>query len=140
MSDMLREIFFKDVGWKVFSLLLAAFIWLTVHKVLLEPQTIMASSSSRSVTFTGQPVSIIATGADVHLYGVNSNTVSVTVSGPPELIQFLEANEVKAMVDVSNFDDKKREQFRPVDVAVPLGIAVVSVEPSKLMIIPPPRP
>lgn len=137
---MLRNIFFKDVGWKLFSLLLAAFIWLTVHKILVEPQAITASTSNRSVTFGGQPVSIIATGADVHLYGVNSNTVSVTISGPPELIQYLQASQVKAMVDISDFDDKKKEQFRPVDVSVPWGIAVVDVEPAKLRIIPPPKP
>ena len=136
----MREIFFKDVGWKLFSLLLAAFIWLTVHKILVEPQAATASPSSRSVTFGGQPVSIIATGADVHLYGVNSNTVSVTVSGPPELMDFLQASQVKAMVDVSDIDDKKKDQLRAVDVAVPWGIMVVSVEPAELRIIPPPKP
>lgn len=137
---MLRDIFFKDFGWKLFSLLLAAFIWLTVHKIIAEPQAVAISPAEKSATYGNQPVSIVATAADMHLYGVNSNTVSVTVSGPAEVMDVLQANQIHATVDLSDFDEKSKDLYRPVDVSVPWGVTVVEVEPAKLRIIPPTEP
>jgi YbbR domain-containing protein len=70
-------------------------------------------------------------------YGVNSNTVSVTVSGPPETMAMLEAGQIHATVDLSDFDDKTREMDRQVDVAVPWGVTVINVEPARVKVVPP---
>jgi hypothetical protein len=135
---MIRYIFFKDFGWKLFSLLLAVFIWLTVDKII-EPKPASNSPANSLVTveYGNVPVLVVATAADMHQYAINSNTVSVTVSGPHTVMDVLQANQIHATVDLSNFDEKSKNMTRRVDVSVPWGVTVVDIAPAELKIVPP---
>jgi hypothetical protein len=135
---MLREILIKDFGWKLFSLLLAVFIWLTVHKIIEEPKNSVAAADSSSVTYNSQPVLIVAAAADVHLYRVVPSTVSVTVSGPVEVMAVLQQNQIRATVDLSDIDSAK-DLKRHVDISGPSGITIVNVDPPQVGIIIPPK-
>lgn len=137
---MLRDLFFKDFGWKLFSLLLAAFIWYTVHKIIEGPRAAAVLPANIPVEYGEVPVTLMADSADVHAYSLNSNTVSVTVSGPPDAMNVLEANQIRATVDISGFDDKTRQPYLRVDVSVPWGVTVQDVEPAKVRVIPPSKP
>ncbi|HEX4349641.1 MAG TPA: CdaR family protein [Verrucomicrobiae bacterium] len=134
---MLREIFIKDFGWKLFSLLLAAFIWYTVHKIIEDPKAAVVSPDNVPVIYPNVPVVVVATAADAHIFGVDSNAVSVTVSGAKEVMDVLEANQIHAMVDVSGLDDNSKAVSRRVDVSVPWGVTVIDVEPAQVRVIPP---
>ena len=82
--------------------------------------------------------SSLPTAADVHLYRVVPKTVSVTVSGSPEAIAGLQANQIRATVDLTGMD-AAQESEAPVEVSVPSGVTLVSVEPAKVgVVIPPP--
>jgi YbbR domain-containing protein len=134
---MMRDLLFKDFGWKLFSLLLAAFIWYTVQKVIEEPKAAVVSPTSISVTYGDVPVFVMATAANMSGYGINSNMVSVTVSGQPDVMDVLQKNQIHALVDLSDFDDRSRDLDRRVEVAVPWGVTVISVEPARVNILRP---
>jgi YbbR domain-containing protein len=127
----------EDFGWKMFSLLLAVAIWLTVHKILLESAAPVENPGGSTLTYGNLPVLIVATAADVHLYRVAPENVKVTVTGSPEAIAVLQANQIRATVDLTGIDSTK-ELKRGVDISVPPGVTVVSVTPAKVGIIAPP--
>jgi hypothetical protein len=134
---MIREIFFRDFGWKLFSLLLAGFIWFTVHKLIEEPRAVSLSPANSVMTYREVPVSIVASAADPRLFLLNSNLVAVTVSGPPGAMAILDKPQIHALVNLSEAGDPARNLDRPVEVSVPWGVTVISVEPAKLRVIPP---
>lgn len=135
----MRDLFYKDFGWKLFSLILAAGIWLTVHRILLESVEPVARAGPSTLTYGNLPVSIVATASDVHLYRVAPNTVSVTVSGSPDAVAVLEANQIRATVDLTGIESAK-DLKRRVDVSVPSGITLINVEPARVGVIIPPSP
>jgi YbbR domain-containing protein len=132
-----RDWLVEDLGWKIFSLILAVAIWLTVHRILLESAAPVANGGGRTLTYGNLPVLIVATAADVHLYRVVPESVKVTVTGSPEAIAVLQANQIRATVDLTSLDGAK-DLKRNVEVAVPSGVTVVSVEPAKVGVIMPP--
>jgi YbbR domain-containing protein len=135
---MIRDLFIKDWGWKLFSVILAAAIWLTVHKILV-PNVSTASATVNPVTYGNLPVFIVSSAADVHFYRVAPSTVKVTVSGTPEAIAVLQANQIRATVDLTDIDSA-RDLKRRVDVSVPSGVTLISVDPLKVGVIIPPPP
>ncbi len=135
----MRDLFLKDLGWKIFSLLLAAGIWLTVHRILLESPEPETTGGASSLTYGNLPVLIVAAASDVHLYRVAPSAVSVTVRGSPDAIAVLQANQIRATVDLTDIESAG-DLKRRVDVSVPSGITLVSVEPAKVGIIVPPSP
>jgi YbbR domain-containing protein len=135
----MREWITKDLGWKLFSLFLAVVVWLTVHKIYEEPRQSAVAANDNTVTYGNQQVLVVSTAADVEDFRVAPNAVSVTVSGPPDVMAILQANKIRATVDLSdiqtNLDLKRR-----VEVSTPPGVTLVSVNPSRVgIIMPPPR-
>ena len=133
---MLREFFIKDCGWKAFSVLLAVAIWLTVHKIIEEPKAAVAEGAA---AYDNLPVEIVSARGDVRDYRLARTAVKVTVGGTPEVIAVLQANQIHATVDVSDFEAGKTPRRR-VDVATPPGVTLLSVEPREIgVILPPPH-
>jgi YbbR domain-containing protein len=135
---MMRDILIKDLGWKLFSLLLAAGIWLTVHRIIEGPKNAAVASASNPVTYGNLPVYVVATAADVHLYRVTPATVSVTVSGSPEAIGDLKANQLRATVDLTDLAAAK-DLKQQVEVSAPSGITLIRVDPPQVGVILPAR-
>src|SRR5277367_2376653 len=130
----MRDWFTKDIGWKIFSVILALVIWLTVHKIYEEPGT--ATARARENTYDDLPVLVVSESADVHDFRVAPATVSVTVSGSPEAMSTLQADEIRATVDLTT----GKELRRKVEISTPPNVTLVSVEPSRVTVIVPVPP
>ena len=134
----MRDWVTKDFGWKLFSLFLAVAIWLTVHKIYEEPGAASGLVIGNTVTFGNLPVLIVSTAKDVRDFRVAPVTVKVTVSGSAEDIAKLQANQVRAVVDLTDIESAQ-DLHRLVDVSAPPGVTLVSVDPARVMVFPPPN-
>jgi YbbR domain-containing protein len=122
----------KDFGWKMFSVFLALVVWLTVHKIYEEPGA--ATSQARENTYGDLPVLVVSEASDVHDFRVVPATVSVTVSGPPDAMAVLQADQIRATVDMT----AGKELRRKVEVSTPPNVTLVGVDPPKVSVITPP--
>ena len=134
----MRDWVTNDLGWKLFSLFLAVAIWLTVHKIYEEPGAASGPAVGDTVTFGNLPV-LVVSAADVRDFRVAPATVAVKVSGAPEVMADLQANQIHAVVDLTDVQSA-RDLRRRVDVSTPPGVTLVSVDPPKVGVIVPPPP
>src|ERR1700690_1995379 len=134
----MRDWVTKDFGWKLFSLILAVSIWLTVHNIYEEPRAALASAAGDTVTFGSLPVLVVSAASDVRDFRVAPDTVTVKVSGSPDVMAVLQANQIRAVVDLTDIESAK-ELRRRVDVSMPPGVTLVSIDPPKVGVIIPPK-
>jgi YbbR domain-containing protein len=135
----MRDWVTKDFSWKLFSLFLALAIWLTVHKIYEEPKTASRQAVGDTVTFGNLPVRVVSAASDVRDFRVAPLTVKVTVSGSAEDMAKLQADQVHAVVNLTDIGPE-RDLHVPVDVSAPPGVTLVSVDPTKVGVIVPPPP
>jgi len=133
----MRDLFTKDLGWKVFSLILATGLWLTANRILHEKSMPDTNTSLSPVTYDDLPVTLVSTIADVHGFHYAPVTVKVTVTGPADVMNKLQANQLRATANVTGAA-LTRGELVDVEIYAPAQVAVVSVEPDKIMVMPPP--
>ncbi len=132
MSDWIT----KDFWWKLFSVFLAVVLWLTVYKIREEPVVAVAVAGN-PVTYDNLPVLVVSTASDVRDFRVLPGTVVVKVSGAPEVMAVLQANQIHPVVDLT--DIVAGHNFkRRVEVSTPPGVTLVNVEPAEVRVIFPP--
>ena len=129
----------RDIGWKLFSLILAVGIWLTIHNILAETGGLTNPVAGNRLTYDDLQVVIVSSTADVRDFKVDPPTVAVTVSGSPEVISVLQANQIEATVNVTSIESTK-DLTRRVHVSTPAGVTLVSVDPPEVELIIPSTP
>ncbi|HEU5397375.1 MAG TPA: CdaR family protein [Verrucomicrobiae bacterium] len=129
----MREWLTKDFWWKFVSVILAVAVWVTIHKY--REETYQPGAPSVENTYGNVSVSIVSQSGDVSLYRVIPNTVSVTVTGSRDEMGSLQANEIRAYVDLTDLKDAKDA---PVQVSTPERVTLLHVEPPRVGIILPP--
>ena len=129
----MRDLFLKDWAWKLFSLFLAVTIWLTVHRIL-EPEVASLGRTS-TVTYENLAVSLVSSSADVSQYHAAPAVVRVTVSGPLEVMDQLQASQIRAEVDLTG----SPAGSGLVNIITPAEVTLVGVTPPTVSIIAPPK-
>ena|ERR1700722_5588741 len=126
-----REWLTEDFNWKLFSVVLAVVVWLTVHKIRDEPGApgLLAVPN----TFSNVPVLAVSATADVHDAHVAPNAISITISGAPDLIAVLQTNQLHAIVNLTGIDSA-HDLKRHVDVTLPPGVTLLNVDPPEVTV------
>jgi YbbR domain-containing protein len=132
----MRDLFLKDLGWKLFSLLIAAAIWFTVNRILHEASVPLEAATGTPVTYGNLPVTLVSALADVRAFHIAPTTIKVTVTGPASVMNTLQADQLHATVNIAGAS-LLHGQLLPVEISTPPQVAVVSVEPDKVLIIVP---
>ncbi len=132
MIPLLRHIFVEDFWWKVFSLVLAILIWVTVtFASQREP-------GSAPRVFSDVPVAVVSSAEDVRAFKVSPTVVDVTVRGAADALQNLRSKDIRAMVDLTGVT-AAGEMREPVIVAVPAGITFMGAAPQEVQVVFPPE-
>jgi YbbR domain-containing protein len=132
MITFLRNLVLEDFWLKLFSLVLAVLLWLTV------------TFASRKDTGADQrvlpkmlPVTILASTEDAHNFRVSPSEVAVTVQGNPKTLQNLQTNDIRAIVDLTGVG-AARDLRKRIEVSVPAGVTLMRVMPDEVQVIFPP--
>jgi YbbR domain-containing protein len=133
----MRDWLTKDFGWKLFSVFLAVVIWLTVHKIREEPE--ISAALGVGNTYGDLPVSVVSATADVHGVRIVPNKVDIKVSGPSDIMGTLQANRIHAFVNLTGVDSAHDLQ-RSVEVSLPRGVTLISIDPPQLIVTIPKKP
>ncbi|MGA2865077.1 MAG: CdaR family protein [Verrucomicrobiota bacterium] len=139
MITFLRNLIVKDLGLKVFSLVLAILIYCTIsfairNEVPSLPSLGMASDVRR---FHNLPVLVVSSAADVRRFKVTPETVAVTVQGDPQVLAGLESSEIRALVDLTGIAPASHLRKR-IEVSTPAGVTHLRVLPTEVQVIFPP--
>ena len=132
MIIFLRNLVLEDFWLKLFSLMLAVLLWLTV--TFASPKDTGADQRVSSKTL---PVTILASAEDVHNFRVSPGEVLVTLQGNPKTLQNLQTNDIRAFVDLTGVA-AARDLRKRVEVSVPAGVTLMRVMPDEVQVIFPP--
>jgi hypothetical protein len=125
-----RDLVLNNFWWKVTALLIAIAVWVGFHTKdqlqLLPPNFRLAYSTRELVS---HPVTLSKPANDTREFRVTPTAVDITISGDLEKLKKLDAKNIKATVELSDF--KSTNTDLDITVTVPPGFNLESVTPRK---------
>jgi YbbR domain-containing protein len=129
-----RDWLTKDLTWKLFSLILAVGLWITIHNLRETPEAAVSPFATVStITFTNLPVLAVSTSADVHSAQIVPNMITVKVSGPSDAMALLLMQKLHATVNLTGVESAHGLRL-DVEVSTPPGVALDTIDPPKVSI------
>jgi YbbR domain-containing protein len=117
-----RDLFTRNLGWKLFSLLAASLLWLTFAR---DPQLAM---------FVTAPVEYKGIPNDLEISSDVVDSVSLEIRGPSEKLKSFAPANSPVILDFSRVQRAGQQTFQvdEHDVALPAGVSLVRAIPSQL--------
>ena len=141
MIAFLRNLFLHDFWLKLFSVVLATLIWITVFLAIqkeVSPVAPLALAHEKHTFFNLPVLVLMSSASDLPAVKVIPSEVEVTVQGDPRALQQLNPRDLHATVDLSDIESA-RDLRKRVDLTMPPGITRVRVAPEEVQIIVSPR-
>lgn len=139
MIAFLRHLIFDDFLLKVFSVVLAFLIWLTVSfAIRKQGAPVPPLARLDQITFASLPVVVMSSAADVRNFRVNPKEVEVTVEGDARLLKDLRPEDIRVRVDLTGIE-AAHDLRKRIEVSTPVGVAPVRVAPQEVQVIFPAR-
>jgi hypothetical protein len=142
MIEFLRTLLFRDFWLKLFSLVLAVLIWLTISFAIgkgASPTSALTSTNSQEQTYYNIPVYLMTTAADVRDFKVSPSVVAVKVRAEPRRLKDLQTKDIRAQIDLTGIEAAPRGLTKRIEVTTPGGITFVQVVPDEVEVIVPPK-
>ena len=128
----MRDWLTKDIYWKGFSVFMAIGIWLTVNKFSEEGAPPPGLLSQQN-TYTNVPVSAVLGATTSHGMRIVPDTVTVTVSGSPDVMASFDPENLHAIVNLTGIVSA-HGLSRRVEVATPPRITLLHVDPQNVTV------
>ncbi len=137
MTTMLKDLVFKDLWLKLFSLALAALIWFTVNIAIqnqLTPSAAIPLTRTEHRTFANLPVLVVSSAQDSRSASVNPKEVEVTVEGDAKILRSLYNRDIRVFVDLTGIE-AAHDLRKRVEVSTPAGVTHVTADPPEVQVI-----
>ncbi len=131
----LRGYITHNFWWKLFSLLLAVFTWITIQASFQQHQTMLDApiDTVSKRTFPSVPVSIMTSLYNTNHFRLDPPMVEIEITGSEDSLTRLNPRDIHIFVDVS-FAGDARLFRRPLQTQVPQGLAVTSLSQNQINI------
>ena len=124
----IRTYIIHNFWWKLFSLLLATFTWMTIQASFQQHQSMIDApiDTTSKRTFSAVPISILSSVYNTNRYKIDPVVVEVEVTGTEDALAKLNPRDVRVFVDAGVVGDVKlfRKQLQ---TQVPQGLSVTSL-------------
>lgn len=136
MIQYLRDLLFRDVWLKLFSLGLAVLTWVTVSYAIQRKRTPIGNLTlaTDQLVFPRIPVVVLSSAQDARSFQVVPQDVEITVQGDPLTLRRLQTTDIRALVDLTGVNEA-RDLWKRIEVATPAGVTYVRVHPRDAHII-----
>jgi YbbR domain-containing protein len=128
VTSFLRNLFLEDLWLKLFSLVLAILVWLTVTVASRR------GGGTEGRILSNVPLTVLASTDGIHNLEVSPREVEVTVRGDPITVDALQRSDIKAVVDITGVT-AARDLRQRIVVSVPAGITSLRVTPEEAQVI-----